>query len=275
MAIEPILPILVIEDDPALSERFGTILESGGYPVVCVNSETDIFRLLSSSRVSAVICGTINRDDIDVMDFLTSLIQYHPDLSKRVIVLTSRPSDRSLANRADVGWSFLKKPFSTKRFLSAIRTKIGEPPVTERILVADDEEPIREIMSLMLSLAGYRCRHVSGGTQALKLLESGEKFDLITSDICNSEMDGPLFLEQIQRKFPEIPVLMIHAVHDISVSLACIRNGAYDYLLKPFEREQLIFSVRRPLETRRLKQENRALRAKVAQLGKASALTSL
>lgn len=275
MAIEPILPILVIEDDPAWSERLATILESGGYPVVCVNSETDILRLLSSSRVSGVVCGTINRDDIDAMDFLTSLIQHSPDLSKGVVVLTSRLSDRSLAKRGDVGWSFVKKPFSHKRFLSEIRTKIGEPPVTERILVADDEEPIREIMAFMLSLAGYRCRHVSGGTQALKLLESGEKFDLITSDICNSEMDGPLFLEQIQRKFPEIPVLMIHAVHDISVSLACIRNGAYDYLLKPFEREQLIFAVRRALETRRLKQENRALRAKVAQLAKTSALTSI
>ena len=266
-AVQPAsLPLLVIEDDPVSSERLDTILESGGYLVACVNSETDILRLLSSVKVSGIVCGTINRDGFDAMDFLTSLIQQHPDLSKRVFVLTSRPSDRSLAKQGDVGWSFVKKPFSTKQFLSAMRTAIGEPPATERILLVDDDEPIREIMALMLNVAGYRCRHVSGGKQAFKLLDSGEKFDLITSDICNDEMDGTRFLEQIKLKFPEVPVLMIHAVHDISASLACVRSGAYDYVLKPFEREQLVFAVRRALESRRLKLENRALRAKLAKL---------
>jgi DNA-binding NtrC family response regulator len=257
------VPLLVIEDDPVSSERVDAILESGGYPVACVNSETDILRLLSSVRVSGIVCGTINRDGFDAMDFLTSLIQHHPDLSKRVFVLTSHPTDRSLAKQSDVGWSFIKKPFSTKEFLSTIRKAIGKPTATERILLVDDDEPIREIMAFMLNVAGYRCRHVPSGTQAFTLLDSGEKFDLITSDICNSEMDGTLFLEQIKRKFPEVPILMIHAVHDISVSLACIRNGAYDYLLKPFERDQLIFAVRRALEYRKLKLENRALQAKL------------
>src|SRR5437588_6967324 len=55
-----------------------------------------------------------------------------------------------------------------------------------------------------------------------------------------------------------MPVIMVTAVHDISVALAALRNGAYDYLLKPFEREQLLATVRRALENRRLKLENRA-----------------
>src|SRR5205814_3186081 len=54
------------------------------------------------------------------------------------------------------------------------------------------------------------------------------------------------------------PVVMVTAVHDISVALAAIRNAAYDYLLKPFEREQLLATVRRAMENRRLKLENRA-----------------
>jgi cyclic di-GMP phosphodiesterase len=57
---------------------------------------------------------------------------------------------------------------------------------------------------------------------------------------------------------PDIPVVMVTAVHDISVALAAIRQGAYDYLLKPFEREQLLAMVRRALETRRLRLENMA-----------------
>jgi DNA-binding NtrC family response regulator len=185
---------------------------------------------------------------IDAMDFMTPLMQRHPPLSKRVIVLTSRPTDRSLAKWGDVGWSFVKKPFSTKQFLSAIRRAIGEPPATERILVVDDEEPIREIVAFLLSLAGYRCRRVPGGTRALKLLDSGEKFDLITSDIANSPMWGTSFLEKFKGRFPEIPVLMVTACHDTSTKLDCLRKGPRDFLLKPFEREQLVFAVRRALE---------------------------
>jgi putative nucleotidyltransferase with HDIG domain len=63
-----------------------------------------------------------------------------------------------------------------------------------------------------------------------------------------------------------MPVIMVTAVHDISVALAAIRNGAYDYLLKPFEREQLLAMVRRALEQRRLKLENRAYQSNLESL---------
>jgi putative nucleotidyltransferase with HDIG domain len=71
-------------------------------------------------------------------------------------------------------------------------------------------------------------------------------------------LDGNGLLEKSKEKYPDMPVVMVTAVHDISVALAAIRNGAYDYLLKPFEREQLLATVRRALENRRLKLENRA-----------------
>jgi putative nucleotidyltransferase with HDIG domain len=63
-----------------------------------------------------------------------------------------------------------------------------------------------------------------------------------------------------------MPVVMVTAVHDISVALAAIRNGAYDYLLKPFEREQLLNAVRRSLENRRLKVENRTYQTNLESL---------
>jgi putative nucleotidyltransferase with HDIG domain len=73
-----------------------------------------------------------------------------------------------------------------------------------------------------------------------------------------AELDGIGLLERTKEKYPDMPVVMVTAVHDISVALAAIRNGAYDYLLKPFEREQMLAMVRRALENRRLKLENRA-----------------
>lgn len=128
----------------------------------------------------------------------------------------------------------------------------------ERILVVDDEETIREIVSSMLATAGYKCRQAASGAEALALLESGDEFELMLSDLMMANLDGIGLLERTKEKFPDMPVVMVTAVHDISVALAALRNGAYDYLLKPFEREQLLATVRRALENRRLKLENRA-----------------
>src|SRR6478752_4672600 len=128
----------------------------------------------------------------------------------------------------------------------------------DRILVVDDEETIREIVSSMLTTAGYKCRQAASGMEALALLESGEEFELMLADLMMAELDGIALLERTKERFPDMPVIMVTAVHDISVALAALRNGAYDYLLKPFEREQLLATARRALENRRLKLENRA-----------------
>src|SRR5213596_3703690 len=127
----------------------------------------------------------------------------------------------------------------------------------DRILVVDDEESIREIVSSMLATAGYKCHQAGSGNEALALLESGEKFELMLSDLMMANLDGIGLLERTKERFPDMPVVMVTAVHDISVALAAIRNGAYDYLLKPFEREQLLATARRALENRRLKLQNR------------------
>jgi putative nucleotidyltransferase with HDIG domain len=128
----------------------------------------------------------------------------------------------------------------------------------DRILIVDDEEAIREIVASMLTIAGYRCQQACSGIEALAILESGEEFELMLSDLMMAELDGIGLLERTKEKYPDMPVVMVTAVHDISVALAAIRNGAYDYLLKPFEREQLLATVRRAMENRRLKLENRA-----------------
>src|ERR1700722_1699485 len=127
----------------------------------------------------------------------------------------------------------------------------------DRILVVDDEEAIREIVASMLTTAGYACKHAGSGIEALAVLTSGEEFELMLSDLMMADLDGIGLLERTKEKYPDMPVVMVTAVHDISVALAAIRNGAYDYLLKPFEREQLLNTVRRALENRRLKMETR------------------
>src|ERR1700739_1001453 len=138
--------------------------------------------------------------------------------------------------------------------------------MADRILVVDDEEPIREIVAQMLTTAGYRCKEAASGMEALAVLTSGEEFELMLSDLMMADLDGIGLLERTKEKYPDMPVVMVTAVHDISVALAAIRNGAYDYLLKPFEREQLLNTVSRALENRRLKVENRTYQTNLESL---------
>jgi putative nucleotidyltransferase with HDIG domain len=139
-------------------------------------------------------------------------------------------------------------------------------PMPDRILVVDDEEPIREIVSSMLTAAGYACRCAGSGNEALAVLNSGEEFELMLSDLMMADLDGIGLLERTKERFPDMPVIMVTAVHDVSVALTAIRNGAYDYLLKPFEREQLLNIVGRALESRRLKMENRTYQTNLESL---------
>ena len=149
---------------------------------------------------------------------------------------------------------------------SKIADSILETPMPDRILVVDDEEAIREIVCAILAAAGYTCKQAGSGMEALALLNSGERFELMLSDLMMADLDGIGLLERTKEKFPDMPVVMVTAVHDISVALAAIRNGAYDYLLKPFEREQLLNAVGRALENRRLKVENRTYQTNLESL---------
>ncbi len=135
-----------------------------------------------------------------------------------------------------------------------------------RILVVDDEETIREIVSSMLGGAHFETRQAASGVEALAILESGDEFDLVLSDLMMAEMDGMGLLERAKERYPDMPIVMVTAVHDIQAALQALRQGAYDYVLKPFEREQLLHTVRRALENRRLKRENDAYRTNLEAL---------
>ena len=75
----------------------------------------------------------------------------------------------------------------------------------DRILVVDDEEAIREIVSSMLTNANYNCRQAASGNEALALLSSGEEFELMLSDLMMADLDGIGLLERTKERFPDMP----------------------------------------------------------------------
>ena len=136
--------------------------------------------------------------------------------------------------------------------------------MSERILIVDDEEAIRDIVTSILISAGYACKKAGSGVEALAVLDAQEGFDLVLYDL-----DGMGVLDPIRDKYPNTPVVVVTAIHLLPAALTAIRNGAYDVLLKPFEREQLLSTVRRALENRRLKLEDLTYQTNLESLVKA------
>ena len=135
----------------------------------------------------------------------------------------------------------------------------------EKIMVVDDEEAIREVVSTLLESQGFNCTVCANGRIAADAFRN-DTFDLVLSDIVMPEMDGLKLLSEIRSQDPDVPVIMVTAMHDISIALEAIRAGAYDYILKPFEKDQLQLSVRRALEHRRLILENRTYQSDLEHL---------
>jgi putative nucleotidyltransferase with HDIG domain len=134
-----------------------------------------------------------------------------------------------------------------------------------QVLIVDDEEAIRDVVSTLLETQGYECSAVENGRYAVEHLKK-KSADLVLSDMLMPEMDGLQLLSWLRSHDPEIPMIMVTAMHDVSTALDSIRCGAYDYILKPFEKDQLFLSVRRALEHRRLLLENRHYQRNLEQL---------
>jgi putative nucleotidyltransferase with HDIG domain len=124
-----------------------------------------------------------------------------------------------------------------------------------RILVVDDEAHVRSMIGATLERQGYDVQMASCGREAFETLELNS-FDLVLTDIVMQDGNGIVLLERVHAQQPHLPVVMVTAIHDISVAIDSMRRGAYDYLLKPFEREHLVSTVQRALEHRQAMQES-------------------
>jgi putative nucleotidyltransferase with HDIG domain len=124
------------------------------------------------------------------------------------------------------------------------------------ILLVDDEEMIRRLLYKKLSAEGYRCQQAASAEQALEKLKE-DSIELVILDIKMPGKSGVELLPEIKAKYPDTAVVMATAVDDANTAINCMKAGAYDYVTKPFNLEEVSFSVRRALEGRRLKLENR------------------
>ncbi len=142
----------------------------------------------------------------------------------------------------------LTETMSPQPTTNSSAAQAAEKPV--RILVVDDEPHVRAMIAVALERHGCTVALAGGGRQALEVLELNH-CNLVLTDILMPDVNGVDLLEQIHARRPNLPVVIVTAVHDIAIAIDAMRRGAYDYLLKPFTTEQLLATVEHALNHRR------------------------
>ncbi len=133
-----------------------------------------------------------------------------------------------------------------------------------RLLVLDDEQRMVDILAMVLRREGYEVQPCVRPGEALEALRT-TPFDLLITDLKMPDMDGLMILRQAKAIDAELPIILLTAHATVATAVAAIRDGAFDYVEKPFDNDELKVLVQRALDVTRLARENRYLRAELQQ----------
>ena len=131
------------------------------------------------------------------------------------------------------------------------------------VLIVDDEERMASVVAMALGRAGYECETCNSGVAALAALAE-HNADVVVTDWKMPQMDGIELLRQLHTRQPGLPVILLTAHGSVPSAVAAMREGAFDYVTKPFDNDELRAVVARALDMTRLERENRYLRQEVA-----------
>jgi two-component system response regulator HydG len=135
--------------------------------------------------------------------------------------------------------------------------------VKEKILVVDDEQSHRTMLKAVLSKEGFEVSEVDDGTSAVKAVEN-DTFDLVLMDIRMTDMDGIEAITEIKKFSPSIPVIMMTAYASVKTAVEALKSGAYDYLTKPLDMDELKILIKKALDYYHLQKENIFLKERLA-----------
>src|SRR5213594_4408448 len=137
---------------------------------------------------------------------------------------------------------------------SCRRTCTEEGGVKEKILIVDDDEGVRQVLSQSLSETGYRITSAESGEKAVSAVRE-ETFDIVILDMVLPRVDGMEVLKEITALRPEMPVVMITGYASVETAIKAMKMGAVGYIVKPFRMEEVDLVVGKALERSHLRRE--------------------
>jgi two-component system response regulator PilR (NtrC family) len=134
-----------------------------------------------------------------------------------------------------------------------------------RILIVDDEEVLRDVLDAVLRREGFDIIAASSGEEALNVLDSSEEIDLVILDVMLPGISGIDTMRAIRISNPHLPVIIITAFSSIDGAIDAMKQGAFHYIPKPFKNEEVVLTVNKALEQRRLSNENERLKSELSE----------
>ena len=134
-----------------------------------------------------------------------------------------------------------------------------------RILIVDDEEVLRDVLDAVLRREGFEIAMAASGEEALSILDSDDNIDLVILDIMLPGISGIDTLRAVRISNPNLPVIIITAFSSIDGAIEAMKHGAFHYIPKPFKNEEVVLTVNKALEQRRLSNENERLKEELSE----------
>ena len=134
-----------------------------------------------------------------------------------------------------------------------------------RILIVDDEEVLRDVLEVVLRREGFDIVSAASGEEALSVLDSTEEVDLMILDVMLPGISGIDTLRAVRISNPTLPVIVITAFSSIDGAIEAMKHGAFHYIPKPFKNEEVVLTVNKALEQRRLSTENERLKSELSE----------
>ncbi|MCB9521777.1 MAG: sigma-54-dependent Fis family transcriptional regulator [Myxococcales bacterium] len=128
--------------------------------------------------------------------------------------------------------------------------------MTDRVLVVDDETNMRKVLRALLRRAGLEVHTAADGLEALDVLGAGPDFSMVLTDLRMPVLDGMGLLERVQKRWPDLPVVLLTAHGTVDTAVEAMKRGAFDFVTKPFDQDELLAVVRKALATGRLALES-------------------
>src|SRR5512144_2530444 len=135
--------------------------------------------------------------------------------------------------------------------------------VKHRVVIVDDEPRMATVVAMALARDGYECEPCASASAALEAIDA-RGADVVVTDLKMPDMDGIELLRRLRATRPTLPVILLTAHGSVPTAVAAMREGAFDYVTKPFDNDELRALVGRAIELTRLERENRELRREVA-----------
>lgn len=133
------------------------------------------------------------------------------------------------------------------------------------VLVIDDEANMRHMLKTILGKADYAVESAPDGIEALQRMAESD-FNYILCDLKMPQMDGMTFLRKAKEKYPDKTYIMMSAYGNVETALEAIKEGAYDYISKPFKTDEVLLTLKKAEERERLKEENLELKSKISKI---------